>query len=236
MVDQVSEIIQKALSEGRTTLLEPEANLVCRLYGIPVAELKLAETLEEALEASDTLGYPVVLKIVSPEILHKSDAGGVFVDLKTPQEVRRAYHKIIENAMKYKPDARVIGVVVQKMAAQSTEVVIGVTKDPTFGPALMFGLGGIFVEVLEDVSFRLAPITEEDALEMIHEIKAFKILKRVRGREPADINALVDILLKVSKLVIEHEEIEQLDLNPIFVYREGAKAVDTRILLSKKDE
>lgn len=235
MVDLVSEIIKKALSEGRTALLEPEANQVCGLYGIPVTTFKLAKTVGEAVKFSKVIGYPVVLKIVSPDILHKSDAGGVFVNLKTPQEVRRAYRRITDNAKKYKPDARIVGLIVQEMAPSSTEIIIGMTKDPTFGPALMFGLGGIFVEVLKDVSFRIAPITERDAREMIQEIRAFRILEGVRGREPADIDAIVDILLKVSKLVTEHEEIDQLDLNPIFVYRRGAKAVDTRILVSTND-
>lgn len=232
MVDQVSEIIKNALFEGRTALLEPEANRVCGLYGVPVTNFKLAETEREAVKFSREIGYPVVLKIVSPDILHKSDAGGVIVNLKTPEEVGGAYRRIIDNAKQYKPDAKIVGLIVQEMAPSSTEVIIGMTKDPTFGPALMFGLGGIFVEVLGDVSFRIAPITERDAVEMIREIRAYKILEGVRGREPADKDAIVDILLKVSKLVTEHEEIDQLDLNPIFVYSRGAKAVDTRILIS----
>lgn len=232
VVDRVSEILGKAVSEGRAALLEPEALRVCALYGIPVAGFKLAETVEEAVTVSEEMGFPVVLKAVSPDILHKSDVGGVVVDLKSPQEVRTAYGAIVENVAKHRPGARVLGVLVQEMASPSLEAVVGMTKDPTFGPALMFGLGGVFVEVLRDVSFRIAPITEEDAWEMVREIRAFEVLRGVRGRGPSDIRALVEILLKVSQLVVEHGEIDQLDLNPIFVYGEGAVVVDARILLA----
>jgi len=234
MVDRVSEIIDAARFAGRFVLLEPEANQVCELYGIPVAPCKLAETVEDAVHHAEVLGYPLVLKVVSPEILHKSDVGGVIVDLKTPRAVQNAYHTILESVQQYRPDAKVLGLLVQKMEDPSTEVVIGMTRDPNFGPTLMFGLGGIFVEVLKDVSFRIAPITERDAREMIREIKGFKLLEGFRGREPADIEALVDILLKVSRLGVEREAIDQVDLNPIFAYSSGAIAVDTRILLEER--
>ncbi len=232
MFDQVSKIIGNALAEGRTALLEPEANQVCGSYGIPVTRFKVAKSANEAVKFAEELGYPVVLKVVSPDILHKSDAGGVVVNLREGQEVRRAYDTIMRNVTKYKPDVKVVGILVQEMAPSSTEVIVGMTKDPTFGSALMFGLGGIFVEVLKDVSFRLAPVTERDAGEMIQEIKAFQVLKGVRGREPSDVDAIVDILLKVSKLVTDFSNIDQLDLNPVFVYKKGAKAVDARILIS----
>ena len=234
--DRVSEVLGRAVSEGRVALLEPEAHRVCELCGIPVAGFKLAETVEAAVTAAEALGFPVVLKVVSPDILHKSDVGGVVVDLKSPHEVRTAYEAIVNNVAKHTPGARVRGVLVQQMASPSLEVVIGMTKDPTFGPALMFGLGGVFVEVLRDVAFRIAPITEADAWEMVREIRAFEVLQGVRGQEPSDIGALVDILLKVSRLVVEHGEIDQLDLNPIFVYAEGAVVVDARILLAGGSE
>ena len=229
----VSSIIDNALKEGRNALLEYEANAVCSSYGVPVAKVKLAKTSSEAVKNADDIGYPVVLKIVSPDILHKSDAGGVIVNVKSANEVKDGFTKIINNAKKYKADANVLGVLVQEMAPSSTEVIVGMTKDPTWGPALMFGLGGIFVEVLKDVSFRVAPITERDANEMVREIKAFKILEGIRGQPPADIDAIVDILLKISKLVMENPKIDEIDLNPVFVYEDGAKAVDTRILIKE---
>jgi len=229
----VSSIIDDALKEGRSALLEYEANAVCSLYGVPVAKVKLAKTSSEAVKNADEIGYPVVLKIVSPDILHKSDAGGVIVNVKSADEVKEGFNKIINNAKQYKAEANVLGVLVQEMAPSSTEVIVGMTKDPTWGPALMFGLGGIFVEVLKDVSFRVAPITERDANEMVREIKAFKILEGIRGQPPADIDAIVDILLKISKLVMENPKIDEIDLNPVFVYEDGAKAVDTRILLKE---
>ena len=234
MVDRVSEILDATRSAGRTVLLEPEANQVCELYGIPVAPWKLAETVEDAVHHAEALGYPVVLKVVSPEILHKSDVGGVLVDLTTPPAVRSAYHTILDAVKQHRPDATIRGLLVQKMAVPSTEVVIGLTRDPTFGPALMFGLGGIFVEVLKDVAFRIAPITSGEAREMIREIKAFQVLEGVRGREPADIEALVDILLNVSRLGVERDAVDQVDLNPVFAYHTGAIAVDTRILLTDR--
>jgi acetyl-CoA synthetase (ADP-forming) len=229
----VSSIIDGALKEGRNALLEYEANAVCASYGVPVAKVKLAVTSSEAVKNANEIGYPVVLKIVSPDILHKSDAGGVIVNVKSADEVKEGFTKIVNNAKNYKADANVLGVLVQEMAPSSTEVIVGMTKDPTWGPALMFGLGGIFVEVLKDVSFRVAPITERDANEMVREIKAFKILEGIRGQPPADIDAIVDILLKISKLVMENPTIDEIDLNPVFVYEDGAKAVDTRILIKE---
>ena len=229
----VSSIIDGALKEGRNALLEYEANAVCASYGVPVAKVKLAVTSSEAVKNANEIGYPVVLKIVSPDILHKSDAGGVIVNVKSAYEVKEGFTKIVNNAKNYKADANVLGVLVQEMAPSSTEVIVGMTKDPTWGPALMFGLGGIFVEVLKDVSFRVATITERDANEMVREIKAFKILEGIRGQPPADIDAIVDILLKISKLVMENPTIDEIDLNPVFVYEDGAKAVDTRILIKE---
>lgn len=228
---KVSQIFTEVKKEGRKNLLEPEAKTVCMEYGIPVTKFKVAETVDEAVRCADEIGYPVVLKIVSPDIIHKSDAGGVVVNLKTPAEVRKAYQKILENAKKYKADAEIIGILVQEMAPESTEVIVGATKDPQFGPALMFGLGGVFVEILKDVTFRIAPITKREAEEMIREVKAYPVLKGYRGQPAADMHAIVQILLNTSKLVTEHREIKELDLNPIMVYGKGAKTVDARIIL-----
>jgi len=227
----LSEIITQALKEGRKFLLEHEAKALCLEYGIPVTKFKVASSAEEAVKFAEEIGYPVVLKIVSPDVIHKFDVGGVILNLKSAEEVRNAYNQIIENVKRHKPDAKILGVNVQEMAPPSTEVIVGAIKDPQFGPAIMFGLGGIFVEILKDVTFRIAPITEEDAREMISEIKAYPILKGFRGAPPADTQAIVKILVNVSKLVMEHQEIKELDLNPIMVYESGAKTVDARIIL-----
>ena len=225
------DVFAEARKEGRKYLLEPEAKIVCMDYGIPVTSFKVALTQDEASKFAEQIGYPIVLKIVSPDVLHKWDVGGVMLNLKTALEVKGAYKKILENVKRHKPDARIAGVIVQEMAAPSTEVIVGSTKDPQFGPALMFGLGGIFVEVLKDVTFRIAPITEADAREMITEVKAYPILKGYRGQPPADIDAIAKILTSTSRLVMDHAEIKELDLNPVIVYEKGAKTVDARIIL-----
>jgi acyl-CoA synthetase (NDP forming) len=228
---KTSEIISQVRREGRKALLETEAKTICMEYAIPVTTFKLAKTEREAAALAEQIGFPVVLKIVSPEIIHKSDAGGVMVNLKDAIEVQDAYHKILENAKKYNSKARINGVLVQEMAPQSTEVIVGAIKDPQFGQTLMFGLGGIFVELLKDVTFRVAPITRQDAEEMITEVKAYPLLKGYRNTPPADINAIVTILLNTSKLIMDHPEIKELDLNPVMAYEKGAKTVDARIIL-----
>jgi len=220
-----------ACKEGRKFLLETEAKTVCMEYGIPVTKFQLAKNEVEAVKFAEEIGYPIVLKIVSPDIIHKSDVGGVVVGLKTAKDVRNAYKQIIGSIKKHKADAKIVGVLVQEMAPSSTEVIVGAIKDPQFGPAIMFGLGGIFVEVLKDVTFRVAPITDDEAREMITEVKAYPLLKGYRNQPPADIEAIVQILLNTSRLVMEHQEIKELDLNPIMVYEKGAKTVDARIIL-----
>ncbi len=227
----VSGIISQAVRDNRKSLLETEAKTVCEDYGIPITRFELAKNEAEAVEFAEAIGYPVVLKIVSPDIIHKSDVGGVVVDLKDEKAVRGAYKQILGNVKKHDAKAKIIGVLVQEMAPASTEVIVGSIKDPQFGPAIMFGLGGVFVEVLKDVTFRIAPVTEEEAREMIEEVKAYPLLKGYRGSPPADINAIVKIILATSKLVMEHQEIKELDLNPIMVYEKGAKTVDARIIL-----
>jgi len=230
-LNQIARIISQAKKEGRKALLEPEAKRICEEYGIPVTKFKVASNAREASKNADEIGYPVVLKIVSPDIIHKSDAGGVMVNLKNPNEVSNAYKKILENVKRYNAKARIAGVLVQEMAPQSTEVIVGAIKDPQFGPTIMFGLGGIFVEVLKDVNFRIAPLTENDAMEMIIQLKAYPLLKGFRNMPAADISALEQILCEVSHLVMENPEIKELDLNPIMAYQKGAKTVDARIIL-----
>ena len=230
-LSRTSQTICQARLEGRKALSEPEANAICMEYGIPVAAFELAKNEHEAVKFAEQLGYPVVLKIVSPDILHKSDAGGVIVNLRSNAEVRSAYAKILENANKYNPSVRITGVLVQEMAPKSTEVIVGAIKDSQFGQTMMFGLGGIFVELLKDVTLKIAPITEAEAVEMITGVKAYPILKGYRNTIPADVDAITAILLNTSRLVMENPEIKELDLNPVMVYEKGAKTVDARIIL-----
>jgi len=230
-MSQVLKIFDEVQRSGRKHLLEPEAKTVCMAYGIPVTKFKVAKTSDEAVKFAEEIGYPVVLKIVSPDVLHKFDVGGVILNIKSQKDVRKAYGQILDNVKKKVPNARIVGILVQEMAPSSTEVIVGATKDPQFGPAVMFGLGGIFVEVLRDVAFRIAPLSEEEAKEMITEVKGYPLLRGFRGQPPADIDALIKILVNTSKLVMEHLEIKELDLNPIMVYEKGAKTVDARIIL-----
>ena len=230
-MNQTAKIISQVYSEGRKTLLETEAKTICNQYSIPVTKFNLAKDEKEAALQADQIGYPIVLKIVSPDIIHKSDAGGVMVNLKNTREVTAAYKEIIKNVTKYKENAKIVGVLVQEMTPQATEVIIGAIKDPQFGQTIMFGLGGIFVELLKDVNFRVAPLTDQDAKEMITQLKAFPLLKGYRNTPPADINALMKILCNVSRLVMANPEINELDLNPVMAYKIGAKTVDARIIL-----
>lgn len=231
-------IFETARKEGRSFVLENEAKDIMREYGIPIPPYDTAATADEAVEKSKEIGFPVVLKILSKDILHKSDAGGVKINLRDEQSVREAFDEIMRNATKYGEEKKIDvdlsrGVFISNFAEMGTEVIIGVTRDPQFGHALMFGLGGIFVEVLKDVTFRLIPLTEDDAREMIGEIKAAKILEGIRGQPPRDVDALVNIIMGVSKMVSENPEIRELDCNPTFVYEQGkgALVVDARILI-----
>ncbi len=230
-MNKAEKVISQAVKEGRKALLEPEAKVICAEYNIPVTAFKVAKSDKEAAEYAEEIGFPIVLKIVSPDIVHKTDAGGVILNLKTKAEVQNAYWKIMQNVAKFKSDARVVGVLVSEMDPQATEVIIGALKDPQFGQTVMFGLGGIFVEILKDVTFRVAPITEQEAAEMIVEVKAYPLLNGYRNTPAADVNALVNTLMCVSKLVMDHPEIKELDLNPIMAYEKGVKVVDARIIL-----
>jgi acetate---CoA ligase (ADP-forming) subunit beta len=230
-MNQTTKILHQAKKENRTILLEPEAKTIITEYGISTNQFQLAKTQKEATTYADQIGYPIVLKIVSPDIIHKSDAGGVKINLKNATEVEAAYNQILENAKNYKPDAKIVGVLVAEMAPAGTEVIVGAVKDVQFGQTVMFGLGGIFVELLKDVNFRVAPLTTEDAKEMITQLKAFPLLNGYRGAAPADLDALVTILCNVSRLVMEHPEIKELDLNPVMAYPKGAKTVDARIII-----
>lgn len=229
----VQEVIGKAKSEGRTILTEIESKQLIKQAGISVSDTRLATSKEKAISISKELGFPVVLKIASPEIVHKSDVGGVKVELGTSKQVGEAYDDILGAIKQKHPQAAIQGVSVQKMARPGVEVIIGMSKDTQFGPVLMFGLGGILVEVLKDVSFRIVPLAKRDAEEMISEIKGYPLLEGYRGQEPVDVSNLVELVLKVSDFVEQYPEVKELDLNPIFAYSDGAIAVDARVVLEE---
>ncbi len=227
------EIILNALKEERRKLLEHEALELIKAYGAPIADAGLAKTPEEAGELAEKMGFPVVLKVVSPDISHKSDVGGVIVGVNSKEEAIEAAKKIIENVSKNVPSARITGILVQKMAKKGLEIIVGGLRDNIFGPVVMFGLGGIFVEVLKDVSFRVAPISYEDAYEMMREIKSAKLLEGYRGQPPVDKKAIADIIIAVAKLLEENPEVDSVDLNPVIAYPDGAVVVDARVILKQ---
>ncbi len=226
----IDRTIGEALDRGRKTLGERQARAVAGACGIPLPRSIFAADEDEAVRAAERIGYPVVLKISSEDILHKSDAGGVKVDLPDERALRRAFQEVMESAAAYDPEADLEGVLVQEMAPKGREVIVGVNRDPQFGPVIMFGLGGIYVEVLKDVVFRVAPLTMRDARQMIEGIRAARILHAFRGEPEADLDALADTLVRVSQLAVEHPRIAECDLNPLFVYPrgEGVMALDVR--------
>jgi len=229
-----NKIIGKALKEKRTVLTEIESKQLVSEAGIPVVESKLAKSKAQAVSMSREIGFPVVLKVVSPDIIHKSDSGGVKLGLANAAQVGRAYTEIIAAAKRTDSKAKLHGVSVQKMARPGVEVIMGMSKDAQFGPVLMFGLGGVFVEVLKDVAFRIVPLVRRDASQMIREIKGYPVLEGYRGQEPANIKILEALLLKLSDFVDKTPEIKELDLNPILAYSDGAVAVDARVILESQ--
>jgi acyl-CoA synthetase (NDP forming) len=226
-------LIERARQQGRTLLTELESKQILHDLGIPTALGHLATSEEDAVRAADAIGYPVVLKIASPDIVHKSDVGGVQLHLQDGEAVRQAFRAIQQSVASHVPEARIDGIIVQPMAAPGVEVIVGMSKDATFGPVLMFGLGGVLVEVLKDVSFRIVPLCQRDASEMIHDIKGFPLLAGYRGAAPADLEALQDILLTLSAFVESTPEVTEIDLNPIYAYARGAVAVDARVVLEE---
>jgi acyl-CoA synthetase (NDP forming) len=225
-------IIEQARKEGRTLLSEVESKQLLEGAGVPVAKSRLATSADDAASAARETGFPVVMKIVSPDIAHKSDVGGVKLGLEDEAAVRAAFDEMMKTVKGHEPSARISGVAVQHQAPQGTEVIVGMTRDPQFGPVMMFGLGGIMVEVLKDVAFRIVPLEEPDASDMIREIKGYPVLQGVRGQPPLDEAALQQIILKVASFVEQHPEVAEIDLNPVFAYPEGAVAVDARVVLS----
>ena len=231
--DKVKSIFENVRKHGRANLLEEEGYEVLQAYGFPTPQSILCTTEQEGIDAARHIGYPLVMKIVSPDIIHKSDAGGVKVGVKTDDELKSAFRTITENALKYKSDAKIKGVPVQEMVKSAKETILGASQDPTFGPVIMFGLGGIYVEVLKDVVFGVAPIDEQEAINMVESIKTIKLLKGVRGEKPSDLKAIADSLQRLSQLVVDFQEIKEFDINPLLVLEEGkgARVVDARIIL-----
>ncbi|MFX1238513.1 MAG: acetate--CoA ligase family protein [Promethearchaeota archaeon] len=226
----VAEVLKEKMDSGQIILTEFESKEILKEIGIDIPLQRLIKSKEEAIESAKELGYPIVMKLIAEDVVHKSDSGAVKLNINTREEVKKAFDGLISITSRSEKT-----ISVQQMAKEPiTELIIGMTTDPQFGPALMFGIGGILVELLEDVSFRIAPLTDYDAKEMIKEIKGFPILNGYRGKPKADINAIVDILLKISDFVVKHEEIFEMDLNPVFIYESGLICVDARIILKSK--
>ncbi|NWF57016.1 MAG: acetate--CoA ligase family protein [Syntrophaceae bacterium] len=230
----IDRVIDQALKEGRTFLLAHEGQAVMRSAGIPIPQTRIAHSLDEAVQAAEAIGYPVVLKVVSRDILHKSDAGGVALDLEDKREVVDAYQAILRNARAYKADAHIEGVEVAEMVEKGLETIVGARRDRTFGPLIMFGLGGIYVEVMKDVAFRALPINRKEVMAMVKEIRAYPLLLGVRGEEKKDLDGVVETIIKVGTILQRCERITDLEINPLLVYEHGrgVKAVDVRILLT----
>lgn len=229
-------IIKKVRDEDRVTLLGVEANSLLNSYGIPSSEGFLATNIEEAIEFTEKIGFPIVMKISSPQILHKTDIGGVKLNINSTSQLKEAFNEIINNAKRFFPEAEIYGIEIYKQYPQGKEVIIGMTRDPQFGPLIMFGAGGIYANFIKDVSFRFPPLTKEDVYEMISETKIYNLLRGVRGEKTSDLDALINILLRFSKLIMDFEkDIVDIDINPIFVYEKGKGciAIDAKISIHK---
>jgi len=230
----VEGILDRVQSAGRSQLTEVEALKVFDAYGIPTIPSRVAHSEEAAVEAADELGYPVVLKILSPDVVHKTDSGGVRVDIRSREEVGEAYRSILQAVRTAHPEVRMEGVLVESYLQGGREVIVGMSTDPRFGPVLMFGLGGVYVEALKDVAFRVQPVTRIDAEEMIRSIRSFPLLEGVRGEVGSDTSILAEVVQRVSQLVGDHDRILELDLNPFLSFPEGGMAVDARLRITKE--
>lgn len=236
IADSLSELANKNITgnDDKVQLAEHHSKALLKAFNITTTDPVLTQTVDEALKAADEIGFPVVLKIVSPTIIHKSDTGGVAVNIKNRETLEKSFNNILNTIKTTNPQAEITGILVEKMAAQSTEIIIGAMRDAQFGPTVMFGLGGIFVEVVKDVSFRLAPVTADEALEMIKEIKAYPVLTGFRGSKPLDISAIAKTIQTVSQIITSLNQIIEIDLNPALVYPEGIIVVDARIIVDRK--
>jgi acetyltransferase len=232
--DRVKAVLQAVKAAGRNLVLEPEAHEIFKAYSFPVVPFTWAHSEDQAVRAADEIGYPVALKIVSPDVIHKFDVGGVKLNLADGDAVRQAYGEILASVARVHPGAEIQGMLVQKMVLKGHETILGMTRDPQFGPLLMFGLGGTLVEVFRDVNFSLAPISDDWALKMIQGLKGFRTLTGYRGEPPADLAAIVESLERLSQMVLEFPELKELDINPFMVFEagQGAAALDARIFIS----
>ncbi|MCD6448507.1 MAG: acetate--CoA ligase family protein [Thermoplasmata archaeon] len=227
--ERIRKIIERAIKEGRRKLLAHEAKAILQAAGVDVPPFYLVRNIEEAVEAANKIGYPVVMKVVSEDIIHKTDVGGVVLNIENEKEAAEAYEAIIENCKRNVPKARIVGIEVTKMLPKGVETIIGATTDASFGKVVMFGLGGIYVEVMKDVTFRVAPVAKKEIRRMVREIESYPILAGVRGEKSKDIEAIIDTIYRIGMLVTKFEEILELDINPLIVYEKGAKVADARM-------
>jgi acetyl-CoA synthetase (ADP-forming) len=228
---EAEKIVEDILAAGRNTALPDEALALVKLFGVDVPEYALVKTAEEAVEVSKEIGFPLALKIASQDVLHKSDIGGVVINLKNVEEVERNYNKVLDNLKRIVPDARIGGVLIQKQIPEATHLIVGGVYDEQFGPTVMFGLGGVFVELFKDVSFRIAPVTETEAMEMVKEIKAYPVLSGYRGSKKLDIEQVTKTIVNISELITNISIIQEVELNPLFAYEKSVIAVDARVIL-----
>lgn len=227
----VNLVLKCAIKEKRN-LTEAEAYELLSEHGIPVPKYSVVSSEDELLKLAIGLEFPLVMKIVSPDIVHKTDIGGVEMNISNLEQIKKAYKSIICNVMANKPEARIKGMLFYKQAPKGVEVIVGMIRDPQFGPTVMFGLGGIFIEILKDVTFRVCPVTRSDTEEMLTEIQGIKMLQGYRGQPRCDVNAIIDIILQISRMALDYPVIKGIDLNPILVYEKGALVVDAKVFLS----
>jgi len=231
---EAKKFIDDAVQSGRKSLLEPEAKEILKAWEIPLPPNFVVKDKDAVIGAANNIGYPVVLKVVSRDILHKTEAGGVMAGLKNAQEVEDSFNEMIFELSDHYATAKIEGFLIERMVDKGVEVIVGGIRDAQFGPAVMFGIGGVIVELLKDVSFRLAPVTKEECLAMMEEIKAYPLLAGYRGAEPADLDAIADVIIKVGNIMAEAVDIKEMEINPLIVYPEGAMAVDARVVLNSR--
>ena len=231
-LQEIRTIMAKCKKTGKRSLSDREVKKILSYYNIPTVRERVAKTADEAVKLSKSIGYPVVLKIISPDISHKTEVQAVKLNLRSPTEVKKACPDLLAKAQIYKQDVKVEGYLIQEMVEDGIETIVGLHTDPTFGPVVMFGLGGVWVELLKDVSFRAIPIERLDAMDMVEEIKGSRLFKGLRGKPPVDLEGIYAILLSVSRLGMELREITEMDLNPVFLREKGAVVADSRVLIS----
>jgi len=231
---EAKKFINDAVQSGKKSLLEPEAKEILKAWEIPLPPNFVVKDKDAVIGAANNIGYPVVLKVVSRDILHKTEAGGVMAGLKNAQEVEDSFNEMIFELSDHYATAKIEGFLIERMVDKGVEVIVGGIRDAQFGPAVMFGIGGVIVELLKDVSFRLAPVTKEECLAMMEEIKAYPLLAGYRGAEPADLDAIADVIIKIGNIMAEAVDIKEMEINPLIVYPEGAMAVDARVVLNSR--